>query len=138
MIGQKRKKRVGRGPGSGHGKTSGRGHKGQKARSGHKVWPGFEGGQMPLIRRLPKRGFTSRFRRRYEVVNLGTLDRFDNDQVITPEILKELKIIKKPNAGIKVLAGGAISKPLKILAHAFSKEAKRKIEAAGGEAKVIK
>lgn len=136
MIGQKRKKRVGRGPGSGHGRTSGRGSKGQKARSGGGVRPGFEGGQMPLIRRIPKRGFRPRFKRRYEIVNLGSLDRFEENSVVTPERLKELNIIKKV-IGLKILGGGAISKPLKVLAHVFSKEAKRKIEAAGGKAEIL-
>ncbi len=91
---------------------------------------------MPLIRRIPKRGFRPRFKRRYEIVKLGSLDRFEENSVVTPERLKELNIIKKV-IGLKVLGGGAISKPLKVLAHAFSKEAKKKIEAAGGRAEII-
>lgn len=134
---KKKKKRVGRGPGSGHGKTSCRGHKGQRSRSGGRTRPGFEGGQMPLIRRLPKRGFTNIFKKSYEVINLSLLDRFDKGKEITPELLRELKVIKKREALLKVLAGGTLSKPLTVKAHAFSKEAIKKIEAAGGKVKVI-
>lgn len=138
MIGKKRKKRVGRGPGSGHGGTSGRGEKGQKARSGKGARPGFEGGQTPLIRRLPKRGFTNiPFKRRYEIINLQALNRFEKDFVVTPEQLKDLGLIKRSAAGLKVLGGGQVLVPLTVKAHAFSKEAKAKIEAAGGKAEVL-
>ncbi len=137
MIGKKRKKRVGRGPGSGHGKTSGRGHKGQKARSGKGARPGFEGGQTPLIRRIPKRGFTRISKRMHEIVNLHALNRCEKGFVVTPKILKDLGLIKRPAAGLKVLGGGQILVPLTVKAHAFSKEAKAKIEAAGGKAEVL-
>ncbi len=136
--GAKRKaKRVGRGMGSGHGKTSGRGHKGQKARSGGGVRPGFEGGQMPLQRRIPKRGFTNIFKKEYSVVNLDRLNMFEEGTVITPELLSERRIIKKANSLVKVLGRGEIDKPLTIKAHKFSKTAAERIEAAGGKAEVI-
>lgn len=129
--------RVGRGIGSGHGKTCGRGHKGQKARSGGGVRPGFEGGQMPLYRRLPKRGFTNIFKKEIVNVNVGVLNRFDNGTVVTPELLVEHKIIKNVKDGLKILGEGNLEKALTVKAHGFSKSAIEKIEAAGGKAEVI-
>lgn len=132
------RRRVGRGIGSGLGKTSGRGHKGQKARSGGTKAPGFEGGQKPLHLRLPKRGFYSPFRVEYQVVNLSTLqERFNADTEVTPENLLKAGIIKNLNGKVKVLAYGDLTKPLVIRAHAFSKAASEKIAAAGGKAEVI-
>ncbi len=133
---RKKKKRVGRGPGSGHGKTSCRGHKGQKARSGGGTKPGFEGGQMPLQRRLPKRGFTNIFQKQYAIVNLGTLDKLP-ETTITPELLVKEGIVKKIRDGIKVLGNGEIGKPVTVKAHAFSTSAREKIEKARGTAEVI-
>ena len=131
--GSKRKqKRVGRGPGSGHGKTSCRGHKGQKSRSGAKSRPWFEGGQMPLQRRVPKRGFTRIFRQEYQVVNVGDLDRL-KEKTISPETLAAARLIKK-NSRLKILGNGNITKPLEVKAHAFSKSAVKKLEMAGGKA----
>ena len=132
-------KRKGRGPGSGLGKTSGRGHKGQKARSGGGKGPFFEGGQTPLQRRLPKRGFTNaRFKTVYTEVNLTSLDRFAPNTEITPEVLKEAGVVKKiENGGIKVLGKGEITKPLVVKVQAISKGAREKIEAAGGRVEVI-
>jgi large subunit ribosomal protein L15 len=127
------RKRVGRGPGSGHGKTAGRGHKGQRARSGgfHKV--GFEGGQMPLHRRLPKRGFTNIFRVEYAVVNLDTLaEVFEAGSAVTPELLRERGLVRQARAPIKVLGRGEISKALTVRAHRFSGSAAEKIAKAGG------
>ena len=134
----KSRTRVGRGIGSGLGKTSGRGHKGQKARSGGGVRRGFEGGQTPLYRRLPKRGFSNaNFKVEYAVINLSDLNRFDNDTVVTPELLKETGIVKKQLSGIKVLGNGVLEKKLTVKAHKFSMTAKEKIEAAGGKVEVI-
>jgi len=132
---RKKSKRVGRGPGSGSGKTAGKGHKGQKARSGGVKGPGFEGGQMPLQRRLPKRGFTNIFRKEYAVVNLGDLS--DLSGTITPETLLEQGIVRHAKAGIKVLGVGELKSALTIRAHKFSKSAIDKIQAAGGKAEVI-
>ncbi|NLC43105.1 MAG: 50S ribosomal protein L15 [Clostridiales bacterium] len=129
--------RKGRGPGSGLGKTSGRGHKGQKSRSGGGVRPGFEGGQMPLTRRLPKRGFTNIFAKVYSLVNVRDLDEFEEGTIVTPQILQEAGLIKKQNDGVKILGEGEISKNLTVQAHKFSKSAKEKIEASGGKAEVI-
>ncbi len=129
---KKRKKRVGRGSGSGHGKTSCRGQKGQKSRSGAKSRPWFEGGQMPLQRRVPKRGFTNVFRREYQVVNVGDLDRVKGEK-ISPEVLLNARMIRKRNVPLKILGNGDIKKPLEVQAHAFSKSAVEKIEAAGGK-----
>jgi len=129
--------RVGRGIGSGLGKTSGRGHKGQKARSGGGVRPGFEGGQMPLHRRLPKRGFTNIFKKEIVNINVDVLNRFDNGTVVTPELLKEQGIIKSVKDGLKILGEGNVEKALTVKAHGFSKAAVEKIEAAGGKAEVI-
>ncbi|HZJ58435.1 MAG TPA: 50S ribosomal protein L15 [Clostridia bacterium] len=133
----KTSKRKGRGPGSGLGKTSGRGHKGQKARSGGGVRPGFEGGQMPLTRRLPKRGFTNIFAKVYNEVNLVQLDVFEQDTIVTPELLKKEGIISKEKDGVKILGNGELNIKLIVKAHKFSKAAKEKIEAAGGKAEVI-
>ncbi len=133
---KKKNKRVGRGSGSGHGKTSCRGHKGQKSRSGGGTRIGFEGGQMPLHRRLPKRGFTNIFRKQYGIVNLAALDRL-SDSEVTPEILIEKGLIKDIKDGIKVLGDGEIKKPLTVKAHAFSSSAKEKIIKAGGKIEVI-
>ena len=133
----KNKKRVGRGVGSGHGKTSCKGHKGQKARSGGTKGAGFEGGQMPLQRRIPKRGFTNIFKKEYAIINLDTLDALKDDAVITPELLIEKGVIKKMKDGLKVLANGSIQRPVTIKANAFSTSAAAKIEAAGGKTEVI-
>lgn len=133
----KNKKRVGRGVGSGHGKTSCKGHKGQKARSGGTKGAGFEGGQMPLQRRIPKRGFTNIFKKEYAIINLDTLDALKDDAVITPELLIEKGVIKKRKDGLKVLANGSIQRPVTIKANAFSTSAAAKIEAAGGKTEVI-
>ena len=133
------RKRVGRGIGSGTGKTSGKGHKGQKARSGGGVRRGFEGGQTPLYRRIPKRGFNNaRFTTRYATINLSDLNKHFNDgDVVTPEILKEKGIIKKQLSGVKVLATGNLEKKLTVKANRFSSVAVSKIEAAGGTTEVI-
>jgi large subunit ribosomal protein L15 len=131
------RKRLGRGPGSGHGKTSGRGHKGQRSRSGGKSRPWFEGGQMPLQRRLPVRGFTNIFRKQYAIVNVDTLNRFPDDTVVTPRLLKSVGIIKKLRDGVKVLGNGELEKSLTVKAHRFSKSAVNKIENAGGKAEEI-
>lgn len=134
---RKRRKRVGRGPGSGHGKTACRGTKGQKARSGSGARPWFEGGQMPLQRRVPKRGFHNVFRKEYAIVNLRDLQEFEEETVITPELLKERGKIKKYLHGVKVLGTGELNLPLTVHAARFSKNAVKKIEAAGGKAVVI-
>jgi large subunit ribosomal protein L15 len=131
------KKRIGRGQGSGNGKTAGRGHKGAKSRSGFKHKRGFEGGQMPLHRRVPKRGFHNLFRRAYEVVNLDTLqERFDAGVEVTPELLRERGVVSRKGP-IKVLARGDIEKALTVRAHKFSGKAAEKIAAAGGRAEVL-
>ena len=130
-------KRVGRGHGSGTGKTSGKGHKGQKARSGGGVRPGFEGGQMPLYRRLPKRGFYNKFANNYVEVNVRDLEKFDANAEITAEVLKEAGVISKICDGIVVLGNGEISKPLTVKAKKFTKSAEEKIVAAGGKVQVI-
>lgn len=137
--GSKARKRVGRGIGSGLGKTSGRGHKGQNARSGGGVRPGFEGGQLPLFRRLPKRGFTNIFAKEYAIINIEDLNVFEDDTVVTPELLFEAGLVKKGKAvdGIKVLGNGEITKKLTVKAHKFSKSATEKIEAVGGKVEVI-
>ena len=132
------KKRIGRGQGSGNGKTAGRGHKGQKSRSGYKFKRGFEGGQMPLHRRVPKRGFHNPFRVEYEVVNLDTLGlRFDAGTVITPELLREHRLVPNGKALVKVLGRGEVGKALTVRVHKFSKEAAEKIAAAGGTAEAL-
>ena len=129
--------RVGRGHGSGNGKTSGKGQNGQKARSGGGVRPGFEGGQMPIYRRLPKRGFTNIFAKKYTSINVEDLNKFDNGTEITAEVLKENGVIKKINDGIVVLGRGDLNKKVTIKAKRFSKSAEEKISAAGGKAEVI-
>lgn len=129
-------KRLGRGVGSGLGKTSGKGHKGAKARSGGGKRPGFEGGQMPLYRRVPKKGFTNIFRTEYATVNVGQLEVFDNGTVVTAAMLKEAKIIRKPLDGVKVLGNGELTKKLTVEAAKFTASAKEKIEALGGKAEV--
>ena len=135
----KARKRVGRGPGSGMGKTSTRGEKGQKARSGASISAWFQGGQTPIYRRIPKRGFNNaRFETKYATINLADLDKYFNDgDVVTPEVLKERGIIKKQLSGVKVLANGEITKKLTVKANRFSSSAVTKIENAGGKAEVI-
>jgi len=135
----KKRKRVGRGVGSGHGKTACKGHKGQKARSGGTKGAGFEGGQMPLQRRVPKRGFKCKniFKKEFAIVNLDVLDGMTGDAVITPELLIERGIVKRKKDGLKVLADGSIKRPVTIKANAFSSSAAAKIEAAGGKTEVI-
>ncbi len=133
----KKPKRIGRGMGSGHGKTATKGHKGQKARSGGTKGPSFEGGQTPLQRRLPKRGFKNYpFKKDYAILNLSDFDRV-NDDIITPEILIKTRMVKDPKSGIKILGGGTLSRPITIQAHAFSAAAIEKINAAGGKAEVL-
>ncbi len=134
---RKSKKRVGRGAGSGHGKTSCRGHKGQRARSGVHIAPWFEGGQLPYHRRIPKRGFHNIFRNECAEVNLEKLQIFSENSVVTPELLLGEKIIKNLKRGVKILGKGEINKPLVVRAHRFSRSAIRKIEAAGGKVEVI-
>ncbi len=129
--------RKGRGAGSGNGKTAGRGHKGQWARSGGGVRPGFEGGQMPLARRLPKRGFNNIFGTTYAPVNVSALERFENGTEVTTELLLETGIISKALDGVKILGNGELTKNLTVKAAAFSASAKEKIEKAGGKAEVI-
>ena len=133
----KNRKRVGRGPGSGHGKTSCRGHKGQKARSGGKVRPGFEGGQMPLARRLPKRGFTNIFKKQYALVQVRDLVSFEKGSVIDPSVLVESGIVAKLLDGVKLLGNGDIDIPLTVKVHKCSQAAQAKIIAAGGTVEVI-
>jgi len=133
----KKLKRVGRGIGSGRGKTSTRGHKGQKARSGGGTRPGFEGGQMPLYRRLPKRGFTNIFKKKFALVKIDDLNVFDANTKVTPELLLEKGIIKKAEDGVKILGDGELKIKIDVAAHAFSETAKEKIESAGGKAEVI-
>jgi len=132
----KKQRRIGRGMGSGRGKTAGRGHKGQKAISGFSMKRGFEGGQMPLHRRLPKRGFTNIFKKEYAIINVGRLAAMDGDE-FTPERLVELGIVKKLGAGLKVLGSGDVTRPIQVQAHVFSKSAQEKIQAAGGKARLI-
>ena len=132
------RKRVGRGPGSGSGKTAGRGHKGQKSRSGFSRRFGFEGGQMPLVRRIPKRGFTNIFRTEVQVVNLRDLERvFDAGETVTPEELAERGLVRRSDGVVKVLGTGSLSKKLVVQAHRFSASAKTQIEAAGGTCEVV-
>lgn len=134
---RKVRNRVGRGPSSGNGKTAGRGHKGQKARTGGGVRLGFEGGQTPLFRRIPKRGFSNINRKDYAVVNLDTLNRFEEGTEVTPALLVESGVVRNEKSGIKVLAKGAVEKKLTVKAHKFSDAAKEAIEAAGGTVEVI-
>lgn len=133
-----RPKRIGRGPGSGHGKTATKGHKGLLARSGGGKRPGFEGGQMPLIRRLPKYGFRNPFRTDYAIVNLKSLADLETTEAITPEFLAKEGIIKRKGQLVKILGVGDITKPLVVQAHRFSKSAEAKIQAAGGRTEVIR
>lgn len=137
--GTKAKKRLGRGTGSGLGKTSGKGHKGQNARSGGGVRPGFEGGQMPLFRRMPKRGFTNIFAKEFAIVNLEDLNRFEDNTLVTPELLISEGIVKpgKAKDGVKILGDGELTVVLTVQAQKFSKSAAEKIEAAGGKVEVI-
>ncbi len=130
-------KRVGRGPGSGHGKTACRGHKGQKSRSGGGPRPGFEGGQMPLQRRLPKRGFSNLFRKQYSVVNVRDLDRFEPNAQVDTEALMERGLVKQVRDGVKLLGNGDISHPLQIKVHKVSRTARQKVEAAGGTVDLV-
>ena len=130
-------KRLGRGVGSGLGKTSGKGHKGARARSGGGPRPGFEGGQMPLTRRLPKRGFTNIYAKVYETVNVGSLEIFENDTVVTEALLVEAGLVKQVKDGVKVLGGGELTKKLTVKANVFSAAAKEKIEAAGGKTEEV-
>ncbi len=133
----KARKRIGRGYGAGTGKTAGKGHKGQKARAGHGMRPGFEGGQMPLQRRIPKRGFNNIFGKDIVSVNVGSLNRFEDGAAVDAAALIEAGVIKKCGDGVKVLANGELNKKLTVKASAFSEAAKAKIEAAGGKAEVI-
>ena len=134
----KKVKRIGRGMGSGHGRTATKGHKGQKARSGGTKGPSFEGGQTPLQRRLPKRGFKNYpFKREYAVINLSDLEKMADAAVVTPETIFERGIVKDLKSGIKILGGGTISKAITVKAHAFSASAVEKINAAGGKAEVL-
>lgn len=134
---KKKKKRVGRGVGSGHGKTSCKGHKGQKARSGGTKGPGFEGGQMPLQRRIPKRGFKNPFAREFAVLNLKDMNALEDIDIITPEILLERGILKDLKCGLKILGDGDLQRPVTIRADSFSASALAKIAAAGGKAEVV-
>ena len=133
----KARKRIGRGPASGQGKTAGKGHKGQKARAGRGMRAGFEGGQMPLQRRIPKRGFNNIFATEMAIVNVSALDAFEDGATVTVEALVEKGIVKKTMDGVKILGQGEITKKLTVQANAFSDSAKSKIEAAGGKAEVI-
>ena len=138
VPGSKREpKRIGRGIGSGQGKTAGKGHKGQKARSGSGMRPGFEGGQMPLQRRLPKRGFVNQFAKSIEAVNVGTLEKFEDGATVDAQALIDAGIVKVCCDGIKILGNGKLTKKLDVKVTAFSNSAKQKIEAAGGKAEVI-
>jgi large subunit ribosomal protein L15 len=132
------RKRVGRGPGSGTGKTAGRGHKGQKSRSGYSRRFGFEGGQMPLVRRIPKRGFTNRFRVECQVVNLRDLDRvFADGDTVSPDVLSDRGLIREDSRPVKILGGGELNKKLTVQAHRFSASARAMIEKAGGSCEVV-
>jgi len=133
----KRRKRIGRGPGSGSGKTAGRGHKGQRSRAGSKKRAWFEGGQMPLQRRLPKRGFTNIFKKEFQILNIKDLDRLEELQGVTPEVLFEKGFVSKKNVPVKILGDGELKKAVEISAHAFSTSAKEKIEKAGGKVTVL-
>ncbi len=132
---RRKPKRIGRGPGSGHGKTATRGHKGQRSRSGRKQYFGFEGGQMPLHRRIPKRGFTNIFRKEYAVVNVGDLAALDGE--VTPEVLQREGYVRRIRDGVKILGTGELNKAIVVKAHRFSRSAMEKISRAGGRAEVI-
>jgi large subunit ribosomal protein L15 len=131
------KKRLGRGVGSGTGKTAGKGHKGQNARSGGGTRPGFEGGQTPFFKRMPKRGFTNRFRKEFAIVNVSDLNVYENGTVVTPELLLQDRLIRKVLSGVKVLGDGNLDKKLTVQANKFTGSAVEKIEAAGGSVEVI-
>jgi len=133
----KKRKRVGRGNGSGHGKTSGRGHKGQGSRAGGGTRPGFEGGQMPLQRRIPKRGFHNPFKKRYALINVGQLEALDAGSEVSPELLCDRGLVRSQGDGVKILGNGSLSKALTVKAHGFSSKAKEKIEAAGGRVEAL-
>jgi len=133
----KKMKRVGRGVGSGHGKTACRGYKGQKSRTGKTKRPWFEGGQMPLQRRLPKRGFKNIFKKEYSVINVSDLEKFENGTVVTVPVLKESRLIRKVGDGVKLLGGGSLTKKLKVVVHKASEEAVSKVKAAGGEVELL-
>jgi len=130
-------KRIGRGHGSGPGKTAGKGHKGQKARAGRGMRPGFEGGQMPLQRRIPKRGFNNIFATNYAIINIAALNKFEDGAVVDTQALKDMGLIKDSKDGVKVLGNGELTKKLTVKVAAYSESAKAKIEAAGGKAEVI-
>ena len=134
---KKKRKRIGRGPGSGHGKTATKGHKGLLARSGGGKRPGFEGGQMPLVRRLPKFGFTNPFRVEYAIVNLTSFAEWKGNETVTPQAMVDAGLVKRKNLPIKILGNGELKKPLVVQAHKFSKSAEAKIQAAGGRVEVI-
>ena len=131
-------KRIGRGPGSGLGKTAGRGHKGAKSRSGYSLRRGFEGGQMPLIRRVPKRGFHNKFGKKWATVNVRDLERFDDGTVVSPELLVTTRVVRKLHDGVRVLGDGDLTKKLVVQAHHITAGARAKIEAAGGRVEVVK
>ncbi|HOX54734.1 MAG: 50S ribosomal protein L15 [Candidatus Omnitrophica bacterium] len=133
----RKRKVVGRGTGSGHGKTSGRGHKGQNARSGRGTRPGFQGGQSPLIKSIPKRGFTSKRKKIFQLVSLKSIAKFKEDAPITPEMLKEKGLINNPHGLVKILGGAELNKPLTVKAHSFSKSAEEKIKTSGGKIELI-
>lgn len=133
----KRPKRIGRGPGSGHGKTATKGHKGLLARSGGGKRPGFEGGQMPLVRRLPKFGFSNPFRTEYAIVNVESFETWKGSETITPQAMVEAGLVKRSRLPIKILGGGELKRPVVVQAHKFSKSAEAKIQAAGGRVEVI-
>jgi large subunit ribosomal protein L15 len=133
----KRRKRIGQGMGSGHGKTATRGAKGQRSRSGARMRPGFEGGQMPLYRRVPKRGFTNIFKKRFALVNLRDLEDFAPNERVTPELLMQRGYVKELQDGLKILGDGELKVALKVAAHRFSKSAREKIEKAGGTVEVL-
>lgn len=134
---KRERRRLGRGIGSGLGKTSGKGHKGQNARAGGGVRPGFEGGQMPLQRRIPKRGFNNVFKKKFDLINLDVLNRFDDGAEVTPELLYAHRLASPASDGVKVLGDGELTKKLTIKAHRFSKSAEEKISAMGGRVEVI-
>jgi large subunit ribosomal protein L15 len=134
---KKQRKRIGRGPGSGHGKTATKGHKGLLARSGGGKRPGFEGGQMPLVRRLPKYGFSNPFRVAYAIVNLKALDALNTTDTVTPQVMVDAGMVKRKTLPIKILGSGEVGRPIIVQAHKFSKAAMEKIQAAGGRAEVI-
>lgn len=133
----RKRKRLGRGPGSGTGKTSGKGHKGQKSRSGYSQRAGFEGGQMPLYRRVPKRGFHNIFAKKYAILNVSSLNHFDEGMTVTPELARKEGLFKKLQDGLRILGQGTLEKKLTVRAHHFSESARKKIEEAGGTVEVL-